>query len=101
LDKQPTGEALAHAGISLLDSHKKPIATVQTDKAGEVVWTHLPWRTFQFQVSFMGFFYSRPKITFRNSDEQLVEVTLQPRMLRGASTCTLPALDNPWDGNFS
>ena len=75
---QPTGEALPRAVVSLLGSHDKPIASVETNNQGEVVWTRLPWHTTNFQVSCTGFRSARTTVNIipYNYDEHLLEVTL-------------------------
>ncbi len=74
--KAPTGEAMPRAEVFLLGSHDKPIASVEANLAGEIVWTHLPWRDCHFLVSSPGYVSGRPTVIVRNSEEQLVEVTL-------------------------
>jgi hypothetical protein len=75
--KDPAGSPVSHAEVFLLGSRNKPIASVEANDAGEIVWTHLPWRDCHFQVSKAGFHNSQLTVTVRNSDEQLVQVTLQ------------------------
>lgn len=64
------------SSASLLGSNGKPIRTVESNAAGEIVLTDLPMGSYRVVVNANGFKKRAVTVTLPSSDEKLVEVRL-------------------------
>ena len=64
------------SSAALLGSNGKPTRTVQSNVAGEIVFSDLPMGNYRIVVSANGFKKQRVKVTLPSSEEKLVEVRL-------------------------